>query len=78
MNGVELHINGFFDVTFTDIESGEEVHEDTEKIILENLQSGAYFFGLGTKTVYNLEDSKPLYGVVLDATDALEYEWDER
>lgn len=74
---VELHINGFFEVSFVDTLTQEEVSEETEKLILENLKNGTYIYGMDTKTVFTLEDFIPMYKVVLDPTDALNYEWDE-
>ena len=74
---VELNINGFFEVSFVDTLTQEEVSEETEKLILKNLKNGTYVFGMGSKTVFNLDDFIPMYKAVLDGTDALEYEWDE-
>ena len=77
---VELNVNGFFEVNFYEIDEfgmGEEVSEETEKIILENLKNGSYLFSMNNKTVVSLDDLQTvLYGVSLDATDALNYEWD--
>ena len=73
---VELHVNGFFEVTFKDSLTKEVVSEETEKTILENLKNGSYVYGMDTKTVFSLDGFIPLYTVVLDPTDALNYEWD--
>ena len=74
---VELNVNGFFEVSFIDSLTKEEVSEETEKLILENLNTGSYIFGMDSKTVFSLDNFIPLYTVVMDATDALNYEWDE-
>jgi hypothetical protein len=75
---LELNINGFFEVTFTNSTTAKEVSEDEEKIILDNLNSGEYLFGLNSKTIVSLDDMQTvLFDVHIDPTDAVNYEFDE-
>lgn len=75
---VELRIDGYYEMSFHNIHTGEEVDQETEKGILDNLQQGEYFIGLDSKNVFDINDLKnPVYKFSLEGTDAIEYDFDE-
>jgi hypothetical protein len=76
---VELMINGYFEMTFHNVHTEEEIVEkDIEQGILDNLQQGEYFMGLDSKNVYDINDlNTPIYKFSLDGTDAIEYDFNE-
>lgn len=75
---IELSINGLFDMSFYNPHNGKEVEEWVEQGILDNLQQGEYVIGINTKTVVDINDMQTvLYTFELEATDAVDYEFDE-
>lgn len=73
---VELRVDGYFEVSFHDLSSHEEVSEVIEQEILAKLQTGDYLISLNKKEVLDLKSFTPVYGFSYDPTDALEYSWD--
>jgi len=76
---VQLHINGYFDITFFNIYTGEEIIEDDIKQgILDNLQQGEYVIGFDSGKVFDINDfSNPVYTFKLNVTDSVEYEFED-
>lgn len=75
---VELQVNGFFELTFIDPVTKKEVSEELEKVILANLQNGTYLFGMDSKNIVSLENlSTNMYEVVIEPTDAVNYEFNK-
>ena len=75
---VEFQINGFYEMSFHNIHTGEEVDQETEQGILDNLQQGEYVISMNDKNVLDINDlQNPVYKFELDPTDAINYEFDE-
>ena len=78
MAKVELHINGYFEMTFLNAETAEEVDDDIQLGIMDNLQQGEYFISMNNKTVVDINDlDNVLYRFYLDPTVNVSYEFDE-
>lgn len=76
---IQMTINGVFDMTFFNVNTGEEIREEwIIGGILDNLQQGEYVVGIEKQNVYDINDlENPLYKFSLSATDDTEYDFDE-
>lgn len=75
---LELNIQGYFDFTVCIIGTEIPVDEETAKGVLDNLQQGEYVIGIRSRTISDLNDFQtPLYSFVLEATNNVEYDFDE-
>lgn len=75
---IEFSINGLFDMTIYNYHTETEVEQDIEQGILDNLQQGEYIISIDKKLIFDINDlQKPLYKFSLDATDAVDYDFDE-
>ena len=76
---IQVNINGFFDMTFQNVFTGEDItEEDINQGILDNLQQGEYTIGFDSGNVYDINDlTQPVYKFTLSVTDAVEYDFDE-
>ena len=75
---IEFSINGLFDMTIYNYHTETEVEQDIEQGILDNLQQGEYIISIDRKLIFDINDlQKPLYKFSLDATDTVDYEFDE-
>jgi hypothetical protein len=75
---IEFSINGLFDMTIYNYHTETEVEQDIEQGILDNLQQGEYVISIDRKSIFDINDlQEPLYKFSLDATDAVDYEFDE-
>jgi hypothetical protein len=78
MAKVELHINGYFEITFLNPVTKQPVDDDYQLGIMDNLQQGEYVLGMDSKTVKDINDlDNVLYTFVLDPTVNVSYEFDE-
>ena len=78
MAKVELHINGYFEITFLNPITKQPVDDDIQLGISDNLQQGEYLIGMNSRTVKDINDlDNVLYTFELDPTDNVSYEFDE-
>ena len=78
MAKVELHINGYFEITFLCPHTGKVMDDDIQLGIMDNLQQGEYLLGMSERTVKDINDlDKVLYTFELDPTVNLAYDFDE-
>ena len=75
---IEFNINGLFNMTIYNYHTETEVETDIEQGILDNLQQGEYVISIDRKLIFDINDLQtPLYKFSLEATDAVDYEFDE-
>ena len=76
---VELRIDGYFEMTFYNVHTGEAIVEkDIEQGILDNLQQGEYVIGIDSKEIHDINDlHTPLYRFELVVQDSTEYDFNE-
>lgn len=75
---IEFNISGYYDMSFHNVHTGEEVGVETEQSILDNLQQGEYVISMNDKTVLDINDIyNPVYKFELDPTDSINYEFDK-
>ena len=78
MAKVELHINGYFELTFLNPVTHEPVDEDFQLGIMDNLQQGEYLIGMESRTVKDINDlDNVLYTFDIEPTNNVAYEFDE-
>lgn len=77
---IEININGFFEMEFTDVLTGQVVTDEKRLVtILDNLQSGKYLFGISSMAVTDAITFNRLYTVELipNGNGSNIYEFDE-
>ena len=75
---LELNIQGYFDFTVCILNTEIPVDDDIAQGVLDNLQQGEYVIGMRSRTISDINDlQNPLYSFVIEATDNVEYEFDE-
>lgn len=77
---IEININGFFEIEFTDVLTGQVVTDEKRlATILDNLQSGKYLFGIQSMTVTDAISFNKLYTVELipNGNGVNSYEFEE-
>ena len=75
---IEFNVNGLFEMTIYNYHIETEVETDIEQGILDGLQQGKYVISIDKKLIFDIDDLQtPLYKFSLDATDAVDYEFDE-
>jgi hypothetical protein len=75
---LELNINGFLDFTICTLNTEVPIDEETAKGVLDNLQQGEYVIGIRSRTITDINDLQtPLYSFVIEATNNVEYAFDE-
>jgi hypothetical protein len=75
---IEFSVNGLFDMTIFTYHTETEVKHDIEQSILKNLQNGEYVINIDRKFILDINNlQKPLYKFSIDATDAVDYNFDE-
>lgn len=73
---IELHINGYFDMSIYNL-NGTEVEKDIEIGILDNLQQAEYVISMNDTTIVDINAlNVPLYKFNLIATNALSYDFE--
>ena len=78
MANIELHINGYFEITFLNPITKQPMEDDIQLGIMDNLQQGEYLIGMNSKTVKDINDlDNVLYTFELDPTENTSYEFDE-
>ena len=78
MAKVELHIDGYFEITFLNPITKEALDDDIQLGIMDNLQQGEYVIGMNSRTVKDINDlDNVLYVFELDPTINHTYEFDE-
>ena len=75
---LELNIQGYFDFTVCILNTEIPVDDDIAQGVLDNLQQGEYVIGMRSRTISDINDlQNPLYSFVIEATNNVEYEFDE-
>jgi len=75
---IEFSVNGLFDMTIYNYHTDTEVEQDIEQGVLDNLQQGEYVISIDKGVIFDINNlHNPLYKFSLDATDAVDYEFDE-
>lgn len=76
---IELRIDGYFEMTIYNYQTGERVDEKTEKGVLKKLQNGEHIIGIDSKTIVDINQIQtPIYKFSIDpAKSGAEYEFDE-
>ena len=78
MAKVELHINGYFEITFFSGSTGEVMEDDYQLSIMDNLQQGEYVISMNDKTVMDINQLDIiLYTFEIDPTTNVSYDFDE-
>lgn len=75
---LELKIDGYFDFTVCSLGTEIPVDEETAQGVLDNLQQGEYLIGITSRTISDINDlQNPIYSFVIEATNNVEYDFDE-
>ncbi len=75
---LELNVQGYFDFTVCILNTEIPVENDIAQGVLDNLQQGEYIIGMRSRTISDINDLQtPLYSFVIEATNNVEYEFDE-
>lgn len=74
----ELNVQGYFDFTVCILNTEIPVDNDIAQGVLDNLQQGEYVIGIRSRTISDINELQtPLYSFVIEATNNVEYEFDE-
>jgi hypothetical protein len=75
---LELNIQGYFDFTICILNTEIPIENEIALGVLDNLQQGEYMIGITSRTIFDINDlSTPLYSFVMEATNNIEYIFDE-
>jgi len=76
---IQVNIQGYFEIDFYNIFTGELIQEDDIKQgILDNLQQGEYVIGFDSGKVFDINDfQNPVYTFKLHVTDSAEYDFEK-
>ena len=75
---LELNIQGYFDFTICILNTEIPIEDEIALGVLDNLQQGEYMIGITSRTIFDINDlSTPLYSFVMEATNNIEYIFDE-